>query len=85
MCAIEAGRRGRRVVVLERAERIGKKILISGVGAVTLPISLPAGELPFRESAFLQVSAARYTRRTLSLWWRNMASPTTRRRWAALL
>jgi predicted Rossmann fold flavoprotein len=32
MCAIEAGRRGRKVVVLERAERIGKKILISGGG-----------------------------------------------------
>jgi predicted Rossmann fold flavoprotein len=32
MCAIEAGRRGRRVTVLERAERIGKKILISGGG-----------------------------------------------------
>jgi predicted Rossmann fold flavoprotein len=32
MCAIEAGRRGRRVVVLERAERVGKKILISGGG-----------------------------------------------------
>jgi predicted Rossmann fold flavoprotein len=32
MCAIEAGRRGRRVIVLERAERIGKKILISGGG-----------------------------------------------------
>ena len=32
MCAIEAGRRGRRVAVLERAERQGKKILISGGG-----------------------------------------------------
>ncbi len=32
MCAIEAGRRGRRVAVLERAERMGKKILISGGG-----------------------------------------------------
>jgi predicted Rossmann fold flavoprotein len=32
MCAIEAGKRGRRVVVLEKAERIGKKILISGGG-----------------------------------------------------
>jgi predicted Rossmann fold flavoprotein len=32
MCAFEAGRRGRRVLVLERAERIGKKILISGGG-----------------------------------------------------
>jgi predicted Rossmann fold flavoprotein len=32
MCAIEAGKRGRRVAVLERAERMGKKILISGGG-----------------------------------------------------
>ena len=32
MCAVEAGKRGRSVVVLERAERIGKKILISGGG-----------------------------------------------------
>ena len=32
MCAIEAGKRGRRVVVLERAASIGKKVLISGGG-----------------------------------------------------
>lgn len=32
MCAIEAGKRRRRAVVLERAGRIGKKILISGGG-----------------------------------------------------
>jgi predicted Rossmann fold flavoprotein len=32
MCAVEAGQRGRRTAVLERAERIGKKILISGGG-----------------------------------------------------
>lgn len=32
MCAIEAGQRGRRVAVLERADRLGKKILISGGG-----------------------------------------------------
>src|SRR6185369_13391405 len=32
MCAIEAGKRGRRAAVLERAERPGKKILISGGG-----------------------------------------------------
>lgn len=32
MCAIEAGKRGRRVGVLEHAERLGKKILISGGG-----------------------------------------------------
>ncbi len=32
LCAIEAGKRGRRVAVLERTDRIGKKILISGGG-----------------------------------------------------
>jgi predicted Rossmann fold flavoprotein len=32
MCAIEAGKRGRRVAVLERADKLGKKILISGGG-----------------------------------------------------
>ena len=32
MCAIEAARRGRRVAVLERADRVGEKILISGGG-----------------------------------------------------
>ncbi len=32
MCAVEAAKRGRRVAVLERAERVGKKILISGGG-----------------------------------------------------
>ncbi len=32
MCAIEAGKRGRRVAILEHADRLGKKILISGGG-----------------------------------------------------
>lgn len=32
MCAIEAGRRGRRVLVLEGSNRVGKKILMSGGG-----------------------------------------------------
>src|SRR5580700_6950480 len=32
MCAIEAGKRGRRVIVLDHAERGGKKIRISGGG-----------------------------------------------------
>jgi hypothetical protein len=31
-CAIEAGKRGRKVVVLEHADRVGKKIAISGGG-----------------------------------------------------
>jgi len=32
MCAFEAGRRGRRVLLLEHGERVGQKILISGGG-----------------------------------------------------
>jgi hypothetical protein len=32
MCAIQSGRRGRRVLVLDHADRVGKKILISGGG-----------------------------------------------------
>ena len=32
MCAIEAGKRGRRVVVIEHSGRMGRKILISGGG-----------------------------------------------------
>src|ERR1700704_5788840 len=32
MCAIEAGKRGRRVAVLDHTDRLGKKILISGGG-----------------------------------------------------
>ena len=32
MCAFEAGRRGRSVIVLDHADRVGKKILISGGG-----------------------------------------------------
>jgi predicted Rossmann fold flavoprotein len=32
MCAFEAGRRGRKVLLLEHAERVGQKILISGGG-----------------------------------------------------
>lgn len=32
ICAIEAGKRGRKVLVIEHAEKVGKKILISGGG-----------------------------------------------------
>jgi predicted Rossmann fold flavoprotein len=32
MCAFEAGKRGRRVLLLEHGERVGRKILISGGG-----------------------------------------------------
>ena len=32
MCAITAGQRGRRVLVLEKSNKVGKKILMSGGG-----------------------------------------------------
>lgn len=32
MCALQAGKRGRRVVVLDKANKVGKKILMSGGG-----------------------------------------------------
>jgi predicted Rossmann fold flavoprotein len=62
MCAIEAGKRGRRGLVLERAERIGKKILISGGGRCnftnlhTSPENFLSANRHFAKSAL-----ARYT------------------------
>ena len=32
MCAIEAGKRGRRVLIIDHANKAGKKILMSGGG-----------------------------------------------------
>src|ERR1700727_2632237 len=58
MCAIEAGKRGRRVVVLERADRIGKKILISGGGRCnftnlnTGPENFPSPESALGQAGF---------------------------------
>jgi predicted Rossmann fold flavoprotein len=62
MCAMEAGKRGRHVLVLERADRIGKKILISGGGRCnftnlhTAPANLLSANRHFAKSAL-----ARYT------------------------
>jgi predicted Rossmann fold flavoprotein len=62
MCALEAGKRGRRVAVLERAERAGKKILISGGGRCNFtnlhcrPENFLSGNSHFAKSAL-----ARYT------------------------
>jgi predicted Rossmann fold flavoprotein len=61
-CAIEAGKRGRRVAVLEHSERVGKKILISGGGRCnftnlyTRPEDFISGNAHFAKSAL-----ARYT------------------------
>ncbi len=62
MCAIEAGKRGRRVLVLEHADRIGKKILISGGGRCNFT-NLHAGADNFisRNPHFSKSALARYT------------------------
>ena len=62
MCAIEAGKRGRRVIVLDRAEKIGKKILISGGGRCNFTNlhSTPANFLS-QNPHFCKSALARYT------------------------
>ncbi len=62
MCAIEAGKRGRRVLVLERADRIGKKILISGGGRCNFT-NLHSGPENFISANphFAKSALARYT------------------------
>ena len=61
MCAIEAGKRGRRVLVIEHADRIGKKILISGGGRCNFT-NLHAGADNFisRNPHFAKSALARY-------------------------
>ena len=62
MCALEAGKRGRRVVVLERAEKVGKKILISGGGRCNFTnLHCSAGNFISRNADFCRSALARYT------------------------
>lgn len=62
MCAIEAGKRGRHVLVLERADRIGKKILISGGGRCNFTNLHSSPENFFSANRHFAKSAlARYT------------------------
>ena len=68
MAAIEAARRGRRVVVLERAERPGKKILISGGGRAnftnlhTRPDNFLSANPHFAKSALARYTPADFIR-----------------------
>ena len=56
MAAIEAGRRGRRVAVLERSNLPGKKILISGGGRCNFTnLDTRPRQLPLRQSPLRQV------------------------------
>ena len=62
MCAIEAGKRGRRVLVLERADRIGKKILISGGGRCNFTnLHTSADNFLSANPHFVKSALARYT------------------------
>jgi predicted flavoprotein YhiN len=65
MCAIEAGKRGRRVAVIEHAERLGKKILISGGGrcnftnvSASAANYITSGSPHFCKSAFARFTPA---------------------------
>ena len=64
MCAFEAGRRGRRVLLLDHAERPGKKILISGGGRCnftnlhTLAENFLSENLHFAKSALARFTPA---------------------------
>jgi predicted Rossmann fold flavoprotein len=65
MCAIEAGKRGRRVVVLEHNQRPGNKILISGGGrcnftnrSVTAANYITSGSPHFVKSALARFTPA---------------------------
>ena len=62
MGAIEAGKRGRRVLLVERADRIGKKILISGGGRCNFT-NLHTGPDNFLSANphFAKSALARYT------------------------
>ena len=62
MCAIEAGKRGRRVAVLDHADRLGKKILISGGGRCNFTNIHPQPENFLSSNPHFAKSAlARYT------------------------
>ncbi len=62
MCAIEAGRRGRRVLILEHADKVGKKILISGGGRCNFTNLGAVPELYLSQNPRFAISAlSRYT------------------------
>lgn len=62
MCAIEAGKRGRKVILVEHADKIGNKILISGGGRCNFTNlhSCPKNFLSENEH-FCKSALARYT------------------------
>ena len=62
MCALTAGQRGRSVTVLERAERPGKKILVSGGGRCNFTnLHATADNFLSAQPDFCRSALARYT------------------------
>ena len=62
MCAAEAGKRGLRVLILEHADRVGKKILISGGGRCNFTNwSATPDDFQSRNPFFCISSLTRYT------------------------
>lgn len=61
-CAAEAGKRGRSVAILEQAEKVGKKILISGGGRCNFTnVNAAPGNYISQNPHFFKSALARYT------------------------
>ena len=62
MCAITAGNRGRKVLVVERANKIGKKILMSGGGRCNFTnLEISAGNYLSANPHFCKSALSRYS------------------------
>lgn len=62
MCAIVAGKRGRRVLVLERANKVGKKILMSGGGRCNFTnLNVEPGRYLSQNPHFCKSALSQYT------------------------
>ncbi|EDY21425.1 HI0933 family protein [Chthoniobacter flavus Ellin428] len=62
MCAIQAGKRGRRVTVIEHNDRVGKKITISGGGRCNFTnLNAGPGNYLSRQPDFCKSALARFT------------------------
>ena len=85
MCAIDAGRRGRRVLLLDHAGQAGEKILISGGGRCNFTNLHTAPDRFLSDNPhFCKLGPAPlHARRTSSPWSSRTASPGTRRPWAS--
>ncbi|NOR42309.1 MAG: aminoacetone oxidase family FAD-binding enzyme [Gammaproteobacteria bacterium] len=62
MCAIEAGKRGRRVIVLDHANKAGKKILMSGGGRCNFTnMNIDSSNFISHNAHFCKSALSRYT------------------------